>query len=152
MHDARAVANWLIARANEAGNPLTPLQVIKLVYFVHGFVLAFYRRPLFRQPVEAWPYGPVIADVYHALKQYRAGEIDHLIPGIADEEFDTKELDIMHQVYDLYAVLSGMRLSSLTHHENSPWDKTYKKLGRGAIIDQSLIEEHFRDLVGGEQQ
>ena len=85
----------------------------------HGWTLAFYRRPLFRQPVEAWPYGPVIADVYHNLKQYRANPIGHVIPGIPETQFYDQELDVMEEVYRVYGDFSGIRLSALTHHEGS---------------------------------
>ena len=147
MHDARAVANWLIEKAKKGGNPLTPLQVIKLVYFAHGWTLAFFGRPLFRQPVEAWPYGPVIADVYHALKQYHADPIDHVIPGVPEARFYEEETDVIQQVYDVYGSLDGVRLSALTHHDGSPWQKTVQQHGRGSVIDSELIESHFRDLV-----
>ena len=48
-HDARAVANSLIEKSQEEGNLLTPLQIIKLVYFCHGWMLALYKRPLIKQ-------------------------------------------------------------------------------------------------------
>ena len=145
------MANWLIKRANDAGTALTPLQVIKLVYFAHGWTLAFYRRPLFRQPVEAWPYGPVIADVYHNLKQYRANPIGHVIPGIPETQFYDQELDVMEEVYRVYGDFSGIRLSALTHHEGSPWEKTIQRFGRGSTIDNEVIRSHFEELasVGG---
>ena len=34
-HDARSIANRLIDAGCAAGKPLTPLQIIKLVYFCH---------------------------------------------------------------------------------------------------------------------
>ena len=69
-HDARSVANSLIEKSIEAGSCLTPLEIIKLVYFCHGWMLGLYRRPLIKQNVQAWRYGPVVADVYHCLKQH----------------------------------------------------------------------------------
>ena len=143
MHDARAVANWLIDKAVKAKRPLTPLQVIKLVYFAHGWMLAFFGHRLFRQPVEAWEYGPVIADVYHALKQYRASPIDLAIPGIPAPEFNDRETAVLEEVYRAYAHLPGVTLSSLTHHDGSPWDKTK----RGGVIDDQIVKDHFKELL-----
>ncbi len=146
MQDARAVANWLIDKAIKDGRPLTPLQVIKLVYFAHGWTLAYCSRALFRQPVEAWPLGPVIADVYHALKQYRANPIDHVIPGVAPAALSDEESSVLEGVYASYGSIDGVRLSTLTHHDGSPWQKTIKKRGRGTTIANALIEEHFQEL------
>ena len=148
MHDARAVANWLIDKAIKDENPLTPLQIIKLVYFAHGWTLAFFGRSLFRQPVAAWRYGPVIADVYYALKHYRGNPVDHVIPGIPEAEFDAGETDVLEQVYEVYGDFSGLRLSALTHHDGSPWDKTFsRKFRRKPLIDNDLIRSHFKELA-----
>ena len=68
-HDARAVANRLLQLAEEDGNQLTVMQILKLVYFCHAWTLALYDRPLIEQPIEAWRYGPVIPDVYHSFKK-----------------------------------------------------------------------------------
>ncbi len=54
MYDARNVANQLIDRSIRDGNSLTPLQIIKLVYFCHSWMLGFHGVPLVTQRVEAW--------------------------------------------------------------------------------------------------
>ena len=66
-HDGRAVANALITKGVEAGSPLTPLQIGKLSYIAHGWMLGLYGRCLFRQAVLAWLYGPVVRDIYFAV-------------------------------------------------------------------------------------
>src|SRR6516164_9635188 len=68
--DARAVANYLLSKADVDQKKLDPLQLQKLVYIAHGWHLGLLNRPLFAQRVEAWPYGPVIEDVYHAFKRF----------------------------------------------------------------------------------
>lgn len=55
-HDARAVANYMLAVAEKKGMTLTPMQVLKLVYLAHGWSLAWFGRPLIRDDVEAWDY------------------------------------------------------------------------------------------------
>jgi uncharacterized phage-associated protein len=44
MYEARAVANYLLNRAKQDGKVLTPMQVLKLVYFAHGWNLG--KRPV----------------------------------------------------------------------------------------------------------
>ena len=38
------------------------MQVLKLVYYCHAWMLGLYGRPLIRQPIEAWRYGPVVPE------------------------------------------------------------------------------------------
>ena len=105
-HDARATANVFIASALKKGRPFTPLQVIKLVYISHGWMLGLYQRPLFHQPVLAWLYGPVVRDVYRALRSYRADGVTKEVE-IKKEQFDEYEEHLMDQVFDIY----GLELS-----------------------------------------
>jgi antitoxin SocA-like protein len=86
---ARVVANEFIRLAEADGRALTPLQVIKLAYIAHGWMLALYQRPLISDSIEAWKYGPVIPTLYHALKKYGAGSVTGTIGG---GFFETKEL------------------------------------------------------------
>ena len=65
---ARAVANEFIHLAKADGRSLTPLQLIKLTYIAHGWMLTLYGRPLIVDEVEAWKYGPVIPDLYQATR------------------------------------------------------------------------------------
>ena len=70
--DARSVANSLIERGMADSAALTPLQIMKLVYISHGWMLGLYNKSLFKQPVLAWLYGPVVSDIYHGLRKYRS--------------------------------------------------------------------------------
>ena len=146
-HDSRAIANKLIGMAIEARNPLTPLQLIKLVYFCHGWMLGIYEKPLARDYVEAWRYGPVHRAVYRALKGYRDAPVDKLIAGISEEDFNGEEEDLMQQVYDAYGSLSGIRLSSLTHAPGTPWDTVWRTLGSNSFIPYELIQEHYAGMI-----
>src|SRR5579875_2343089 len=69
-YDARAVANYFLDLAAKEGRPLDPMGIQKLVYFAHGWNLAIFGSPLIRQRVEAWDYGPVIADLYQAFREF----------------------------------------------------------------------------------
>lgn len=145
MHTAKQVANELLDLAKKAGRPLTPMQLIKLVYLCQGWMLGIKGRPLFNDPVEAWAYGPVIRSVYDAVKQYRDQPISGRIP--ADQaEFTSDESDIIDQTFEQFGSLDGLALSTLTHQSGSPWSITHEKLGRNARISNDLMQAHFRDL------
>lgn len=146
-HDARAVANELIRLALDANRPLTPMQIIKLVYLCHGWMLGLYGRPLVRQVAQAWRYGPVFHDLYHALKRYGGGSVTEPIAGIPDEVFDDQERDLIRQVFAKYGGFNGVALSNMTHEEGSPWHATWSRGLHSAPISNDLITDYYRRLA-----
>ena len=145
-HDARAIANALIRQGIKERQPRDPLQVIKLTYLCHGWMLGLYRRPMSAQPVLAWRYGPVIPDVYHEVKRYGRSPVRSLI-NCWDEGFDELEDDLIRQVFDAYGKFSGIDLSMMTHAEGTPWHTVWHREGKNAAIPDPLIEEHFAAMI-----
>jgi len=74
-YPALAIANEFIKVARERNKQLTPMELLKLVYFAHGWYLALSGVPLINEPVQAWRFGPVIPSIYHAFKRYGSGPI-----------------------------------------------------------------------------
>lgn len=144
-HSSVAVANYIIDKAMSKGNPLTPMQVIKLVYLCHGWMLGLYNRPLINEPVEAWQYGPVIKNLYQRVKQYRSNPILDKLDN-TDSVFSEEEQDVMDQVINKYSSLSGVALSSLTHADGTPWSNTWNPEIRNVKISNDLIEDHFKEI------
>lgn len=144
------VANEFLRLAAGEGKALTPLQLMKLVYIAHGWMLALYQKPLVSDDIEAWRYGPVIPDLYHAMKQYGAGSVTRplILPQVSsDRELDYLEQDLIKQVYRLYGHLNGIQLSGLTHQAGTPWDLTWTNGERNSAISNDLITEHYRRLA-----
>ena len=145
-HDARSIANTLIALGVSNSAPRDPLQVIKLTYLCHGWMLGLYQEPLSEQLVEAWQYGPVIPSVYHAIKRYGKEPVyAPLTP--QSETFDYREIDLIHQVYEGYENFSGVALSRLTHANGTPWHKVRHERGKNSVIPNKLIQERFSELA-----
>ena len=153
-HDARAIANALISRGIDSGTPRDPLQIIKLTYLCHGWMLGLYHRPMSKQDVEAWRYGPVIPVVYHGVKRYGRNPVRSLIRGpfirVVDAEFDELEDDLIDQVLDVYGGFSGIDLSMMTHARGTPWYAVWNREGKNAVIPNSMIEEHFATAAATE--
>ena len=155
MHDARTVANYLINKAIDDGRPFTPLQVIKLTYYCHAWMLALRGRSLFKQDVEAWQYGPVVGAVYRSLKHWGRNLIHRPIDGIESARFDEDEERVINMTYEYYKKYSGIELSALTHGKNTPWHQIWSKhtsflwrvFGKTTIIDNQLIENYYRDVA-----
>lgn len=113
-YSALSVANKLIALAHEAGRTIAPMQVIKLTYFCHAWMLGLHSRPLLDEPVEAWQYGPVIPKIYRSLRRYGGGPVTRQIPNVKEANFDAIELDLIEQVSSKYGRLTSPQLSALT--------------------------------------
>lgn len=149
-YSATTVANEFIALAEGAGRPLTPMQINKLTYIAHGFSLAVFRRPLIREAVEAWKYGPVIPSVYRKLKRFGSSVVDEQIapPFLGRAELlDDDDKKLIRIVFDKYGYLTGSQLSHLTHKPGTPWEVNYTPGEYGTEIDNGLIRSHYTALL-----
>jgi len=151
VHSSIAVANELLFHAEKSGDTLTPMQLIKLVYLAHGWMLGVYGRPMLEESVEAWRYGPVLRNLYQRVKEFRdlpvVGPIKRSpFGGEVEEEFSAEESHIIAEVFRIYKDWSGIELSSLTHQQGSPWDITWRGTGENAEISNDLIEYHYKSI------
>ena len=153
------VADYFIANAR---GPLTPLQVIKMVYIAHGYSLAILGEPLVEEAVEAWRYGPVLPSVYHSAKRYGGGKITQLLysgtrtddrEGVEDarmffrDRIPSRQRAILDGVLDVYGEFNGRQLTNMTHVVGSPWDQYYREGVAGRQIPNGTIKEHYRGLI-----
>ena len=143
MHDARAIANALITRGLDTAQGLAPLQIIKMTYLCHGWMLGLHHRAMSRQPVEAWQYGPVVPAVYHAVKRYGSRPVRTLVRMAKRHTFDPLEDDLIDQVFGVYGGFTGIELAAMTCTRGSPWDRTRCREDRNAPIPDAWIEEYF---------
>lgn len=146
MHSCLSVANQILSFAQARGDTVTPMQLMKLVYLCHGWMLGIHGRQLVREPIEAWLYGPVIPDLYKATKHFKSSAV---IPPLrcGQETYDQAECELIREVYDKYGMHPGPALSALTHQPGSPWHITWSKSGKNGIISNDLIESHYRQLA-----
>ncbi|PCK03620.1 MAG: hypothetical protein COA42_20455 [Alteromonadaceae bacterium] len=157
-YSAKAVANLLIDVARENGSSLDQMKLQKLVYITHGWNLAITNKPLIEDGIQAWKYGPVIPVLYEEFKNCGRNDImDYATDvNVADDlsfsftppkinENDSATYKLANKIWATYGKYSGPQLSNLTHMPDTPWDKAY--IGGGqAVIDNSLIREHFVNL------
>ncbi|MDA1311957.1 MAG: DUF4065 domain-containing protein [Acidobacteria bacterium] len=122
------------------------MQLLKLAYLCHGWMLGLCGRPLLSDRVEAWQYGPVVPKIYHQFKKYKGAFISE-VPGVKPSGFSPDEESIMDQVWEQYGHLTGPQLSTLTHQSGTPWDITIRVRGQGSTIPNDLIEQHYRALT-----
>ncbi len=138
---SKAVANYLLDRAEADGKTLNPMQ-----------------------------YGPVVPTLYHEFKDCGGGAIreratsvrlvanpktgrktlvEFIAPSIDDASDPGQRVlarDVLDKVWRVYGGFSAVELSQMTHERGGPWDVTREANPgiRGVDINDDLIREYFR--------
>jgi uncharacterized phage-associated protein len=150
----RAVANELLDAAEDVRSKVDPLQLQKLLYLAQGWTLGLTGDPLFREPIEAWEYGPVVPEVYHSVKMFGASPIRGRLKAFnqvrrqvvtARELFDELESEILKAIWEKYGSWSGSKLISLTHQKGSPWWQARHSGEYNARISHSAMVNWFAE-------
>lgn len=138
------IAAEFIRLGIENNNKLTHMQVQKLVYIANGYSLAVLDEQLFDDKITAWKYGPVIRNVYDALRK-NGGNLITTTPtakSIDNDLFTT----IIQIVFNKYGGVSAWKLSALTHQTGTPWHDTWNSLPFG-VITPDAIREYYRQFL-----
>lgn len=147
MYDVLTVADAILKIAKAKGQSLTPMQLMKLVYIAHGWSLGLRNVDLFRNRIEAWQYGPVMPDLYHATKRFGRDPIPLNLVGETHQlPVSREDADFLTDVYNKYGHLDGIQLSYLTHQSGTPWDQVYRPGISRIEIPDELIRRHYREL------
>lgn len=160
MDNDRKITSTLVARRlldiaddKGKGDEVTHLQLQKLVFFAHGWTLAFLHHPLVtEESVEAWQHGPVFRNLYDALRQ-RNFKMDSIVTEVptsvaerlagwrGKNHLSDNESKVISLVYGRYGDLDGQALVDLTHRKGTPWYET----DEGGEISELLIYGYFRE-------
>lgn len=157
-YSPKSVANFFISLAKDQQVFLDPMKLQKLVYYANGWYAGQTGDSLLDEPIEAWPYGPVIPSLYHEFKRFGGGNISELattfepgsfslVPVTPPSESNIRRFLV--QVWDAYSQYTGIKLSEMTHAMGGPWDQTMKSASgmRGVDIPLELIVNHFRRAI-----
>jgi uncharacterized phage-associated protein len=134
------IANKILAKASksEVEELICNLKLQKLLYYMQGFHLAFFEKPLFDEEIEAWMYGPVVPSVYNQFKANSNNGIKYEGEAI---KLDDKEELLFNEVYRVYGAYSAVGLMNMTHSE-LPWKST--PTGVGSTIDKEKLKSYFK--------
>ena len=145
-----SVANYFLSKSKI----ISPLKLQKLIYYAHGWHLAYKENPLINEPIEAWPFGPVVSSIYHEFKDFGSRNINRLAsvydpgcnslvqPSISSgDEFAIKLLD---EVLSAYGKIHAIQLSNSTHLSGTPWHKTWTSNGSISVIGDDIIKTYFQ--------
>ena len=157
MYAPTSVANSFLSIVESEGNTLDPMKLQKLVFFSHGWHLAYDRGALSSERAQAWRWGPVFPSLYRAVKIWGSGPITDPVKAWEFSYNDPRQTvssvpeddgfatELIGQVWKVYGHMSGLALSQLTHEKNGPWQTVYSK-NPGALdveIPDPLIRDYF---------
>lgn len=166
---ADAVANEFLSLP-EAKDQVSPMKIQKLVYFAHGWHLAFYDTPLVSESVQAWKYGPVFPTLYAEFREFGRHSITRLAREVEIERrpeggflirqsepridpTDRSAKSLVRKVWDQIGNYTGVQLSSLTHRSGTPWHTIASQFGSespsAVAIPNDLIKDYFRRALKG---
>lgn len=139
------LAKYIVAYANEhyIGINMTKLQ--KLLYISYGVYLAVTGNRLTNEHPQAWPFGPVFPTTRARLLKKQFEEIkDEKDETITDEIKDCVKL-----VFDSFGAYNASFLTTWSHQQGSPWDKTVKlkDFKWGNQIPDVYILDYFKSLL-----
>lgn len=155
QHDVRAIANFVLDRADQIDRRVTNVHVNKVLYFLYVWYLLSLGRPLVSAKIEAWDYGPVFREVYQEFKAYGRNPINgrarclNLETGVFEEcvaKLSDEEVEFLVPLIDQYLRRDAFDLVELTHKTGTPWDVVYNHKGRsnpGMRITDDLIVDFY---------
>lgn len=140
-----AVAQYLVDQAPTA---VTPMKLLKLVYIAHGYMLGMHGAPLLDEQVQAWKFGPTVASVYQAVRDYCSSPVQTVVGAKAwGGEFTSRELAVMDTVLERYGRVNAVALSGATHRPGTPWAITWSSHEQNTEISNDLITHFYRKLI-----
>lgn len=121
MYNVFDVADFFLAKAS-----MSPKKLQKIVYYAYAWTLALLnddesdlQNKLFHNRIEAWVHGPVVPDLYQRYKNYGWSDIPQN-SNYSQSTFNSDEVDILNQVWDVYGKYTANELEMISHRE-SPW-------------------------------
>ena len=116
------------------------LKLQKLLYLCQREYLKKYNRPLFKDKIVAWQYGPCIPSIYHVYSYRGASRIHKALPrkfiptfsiygqykDIELHKLDIETEQLINNVLRTYGEKSPWDLVNETNHRNTAWYKVYK--------------------------
>ena len=131
MTTAMQIANYIRQTKPTYGK----MHVMKLVYYVQGWSLAWTGKPIFDETLEAWEHGPVAPSVHRGWTIVKPQEEVHLPPN---------DKAITDAVFAFYGRCSGATLREMTHRED-PWIAARGSLKEGDWGNDPILTRDIRN-------
>ena len=141
MYNVLDICTYVVHYSNKKNYGVSNLRLQKILYFIQAYFLRIKKEPCFREPIEAWDFGPGVPKAYHRYKYFGSSEIPDFEEPFNDFDDPTDE-KIIRGVVDLLSKYTTTQLVSMTHRQ-SPWAGTYKPGANNEITIKDL--QRFAD-------
>lgn len=157
MYDVLDVSRYVINYSNEKGYGVSNLKLQKLLYFIQAYFLVEMGVQCFKQPIQAWNFGPVVPEAYHEFKIFGCADIP-TINKYTSVDLDGGKLKITSKTFSIYSINAEHRsaidriidhfkdhaASDLVYitHNQKPWKDAFKK-GQNTEISIESIRSYF---------
>lgn len=120
-------AYYLIKLFNDEENPITQLQVQKLMFLFEAYYMNVKNvDKLYNCEYQAWNFGPVSTQLYKEFKKYGRNNIqltDEQLKNANDIAEHKKQL--INDIYNVFGNFNAMELVNFTHADGSPWKEAW---------------------------
>nr|UWD63670.1 MAG: Protein of unknown function (DUF4065) [Bacteriophage sp.] len=117
---------------------VTNLKLQKTLYYVQGYYLARFGKPLFEDEIVNWAYGPVVPEAYFQFCSYGATVITPEPMKMFFSSLNNSETGYVCKVINACLQRTARQLVEKTHTE-APWRNTF----RNQTIDVMSIKDFF---------
>lgn len=144
-YPAKTVANSLLKKYFEAGEPITNLKLQKSLYFLASEYEKDTGRPLLYEPFQSWTYGPVLISVHDKFKAYKGSPITQYIVDpltgseIVDESREPFFAGALARVWEATRHRAVAELVNISQAEGSPWHKAW--MNDKPVIDPVAVKD-----------
>ncbi|MCM1167576.1 MAG: DUF4065 domain-containing protein [Lachnospiraceae bacterium] len=144
MMSALELANYIVVKCVADDEPITNLQLQKILYYIQGRHLSIFNVPAFIDEIEAWKFGPVVPKVYYAFCHYGAMPIIRIGNNTDfDEDVDR---DLVDRTIEEKRNMDPWDLVTETHKEGGAWETIFNGgVGYRRYIPKDLIRRDFAD-------
>lgn len=135
----KELADYIVTKCTEDDHPVSNLQLQKMLYFLqYVYAKQTGGKLLFNEQFEAWPYGPVMRDVYFEFSKYGGRPIEEIRrSGI---RMSPTLKSFVDAGIESLRERSPWDLVRLSHAPGTPWDQVYQDgLGNGRVISNDMI-------------
>ncbi|MCI9005540.1 MAG: DUF4065 domain-containing protein [Lachnospiraceae bacterium] len=135
-YNAMDIAKYIINKCTTDQNPISNLQLQKILYYVQK---TFLENGIvaFDDEIEAWQFGPVVPDVYYHYCGFGSMHIRMRYDTNICLEYRT----IINPIVDNKRLLNPWNMVEDTHKQGKAWDYIYNNgLGNHHIIPKNIIK------------
>ncbi len=159
------VARYTVNYSNKKNYGISNLKLQKVLYFIQAYFLIQENVPCFSEKIQAWAFGPVVAEVYEEfecsgscdipyIKTYRIFRDGGLFSS-ERYEFDDSIISnaakrTINRVVDRFAGYTATELTEVTMRQD-PWENAYVPGEQNEITTES-IREYFEKGKKNESQ